>query len=290
MNVKEVLDSKNIAYKEATGDYVTKCLNPEHPDRNPSLRIDKITGMFNCFSCAFSGNIFNYFNINQSLTDIKILLFKKKIQSLRHISIYMPLGAEPVTQEFRGISASTLQKFEAFIHSDKVYEDRIVFPIRNILGHITGFVARHMYSDENPKYVIEPNHANISLYPAAPEIIGNSIILVEGIFDMLNLYDNGLTNTVCTFGTAFGSVKKKEKIAKNLKKLAQFKMMGATKLILLFDGDKPGRDAANNMEKIYKEDFIIENIELPEDQDPGKLSKGSIKQLKEYLYGKDSNS
>ena len=32
-------------------DYVVSCLNPEHDDKNPSMRIDQITGIFNCFSC-----------------------------------------------------------------------------------------------------------------------------------------------------------------------------------------------------------------------------------------------
>ena len=31
--------------------------------------------------------------------------------------------------------------------------------------------------------------------------IQGKVILVEGIYDMLNLQDKGLTNAVCTFGT-----------------------------------------------------------------------------------------
>ena len=33
------------------------------------------------------------------------------------------------------------------------------------------------------------------------DFIQGSAILVEGIFDMINLHDKGLTNAVCCFGT-----------------------------------------------------------------------------------------
>ena len=37
--------------------------------------------------------------------------------------------------------------------------------------------------------------------PAKVKPIQNRVILVEGIFDALNLWDKGLKNTVCCFGT-----------------------------------------------------------------------------------------
>jgi DNA primase len=197
----------------------------------------------------------------------------------------MPLGAEPYNSSYRGVSASTLQHFEAFTCPQKDFDDRIVFPIRNILGQIVGFVARHLYSDEDPKYLVIPEHAKLGLFPANPDIINKSIILVEGIFDMLKLHSSGLTNTVCMFGTSFGNVKKKQRIEENIKKLEQYKLMGASKLYLLLDGDEAGQSAARNMEKNYSKDFIIENIELPEGIDPGSLSDQHLKELKDYLYG-----
>ena len=59
MNVEELLESKRIAYIPKGADYEISCLNPEHPDRNPSMRVDRITGIFNCVSCEYKGNLFN---------------------------------------------------------------------------------------------------------------------------------------------------------------------------------------------------------------------------------------
>ena len=50
MNVQELLESKQIHFIPKGKDFVVRCLNPEHEDRNPSMRIDPIDGRFNCFS------------------------------------------------------------------------------------------------------------------------------------------------------------------------------------------------------------------------------------------------
>ena len=62
MTVEELLQERKIDYKLSPADAIVKCLNPEHDDSNPSMRIDRITGVFNCFSCGFKGNLFNHFD------------------------------------------------------------------------------------------------------------------------------------------------------------------------------------------------------------------------------------
>ena len=43
MNVEDLLRQKNIEYIPKGKDYVVRCLNPDHADRNPSMRIDQVT-------------------------------------------------------------------------------------------------------------------------------------------------------------------------------------------------------------------------------------------------------
>ena len=62
MTVEELLIEEKIKFKQSPADFVVHCLNPEHDDTNPSMRIDKITGIYNCFSCGFKGNIFKLFD------------------------------------------------------------------------------------------------------------------------------------------------------------------------------------------------------------------------------------
>jgi len=277
---EEVLKEKGVQYSSQGGDLVIKCLNPEHDDSNPSMRIDKITGAYHCFSCGFKGSIFKYFNIASDFKEIRVQQIKKKISKLLAKAMDMPLGAIPFRDDFRDISLDTLTKFEAFTHKD--YENRIVFPVRDILGDIIVFIGRHMHSNVNPKYMITPPKTSPPLHPAAPKMIRGSIILVEGIFDMLNLHDKGLENAVCVFGTQT-LIKQWEE------KLAPYKLQGLSKIYILFDGDSAGQIAANKLEKEIQEQYITEIIKLPDGVDPGDLGKDDVQALKELVYDSSDN-
>ena len=282
MNVEELLNKKDIKFRPSGNDYLIECLNPEHEDSNPSLRVDKITGVFHCLACSFGGSIYKHFNINISIVDNRVLFLKSKIREMYVNNFIIPKGAEPFLVPFRDISVETLNHFQAFTHSD--YEDRIVFPLRNVSGNIAGFNARHMYSDVQPKYIFDPPNMKVDLYPFDAKPLNGSIILVEGIFDMINLYDKGLTNTVCTFGTAFGATKNPKTRANNIRRLLNFKLRGVTKIYIMYDGDNAGRSASKNLVEYLADEFIVEEIELDEDVDPGGLSFRDVKNLKEILY------
>ena len=71
MTVEELLNQKQIPYLIKGNDCVVSCLNPEHPDRNPSMRIDRIDGRFNCFTCEYKGNIFSLYG--EAATGLQIL-------------------------------------------------------------------------------------------------------------------------------------------------------------------------------------------------------------------------
>ena len=50
MTVEELLQERKIEYKLSPADAIVRCLSPDHDDNNPSMRIDRITGVFNCYS------------------------------------------------------------------------------------------------------------------------------------------------------------------------------------------------------------------------------------------------
>ena len=287
MDVKEILDSKGIEYISKGRDYSVRCWNPEHEDSNPSMNIDKITGVFNCLSCGYKGDIYNVYNINkEKLINIKIEKVLTMIRDLLSTkSIPIPDDAVYVNSDFRGISKSTLRKFGAFTtDSIKELEGRTVFPISNIHRDIVGFQGRYTYSDLSPRYKFYPEHMSPPLYPPIVTPIKDSIILVEGILDMINLHDKGLTNAVCTFGTAFGTVKNKEKKRKNLEKLTHYKILGVEKFWIMYDGDTPGRKATEGLMKYASETFTMEEFFLEEGQDPGSLTQEEVTKIKEIIY------
>lgn len=280
--VQELLSKRGIEYRVSGRDYVVKCLNPEHDDSNPSCRIDKITGACHCFSCGFKTNIFKFFGVLTNTTALRVAKLKDKLTDLKVNFDGQPLpdGTTPYTQSFRGISAETLKLFEAFTtYQEEKLVDRLVFPIYDIRGKIAVFNARHMLSNGNPRYINYPAHVQLPIYPVKYPGQYTAAVLVEGLFDMLNVYDKGLKNVTCCFGT--NSLQKDTGL-----KLLPLKAQGISKIYLMFDGDDAGREAAKKLQPLIEEhDFVVEVINLPDGMDPGDLDDEYVISINEYVNG-----
>ena len=277
--ILELLQKNGLAYTVSGRDYLIKCLNPEHEDNNPSFRIDRISGAAHCFSCGFKTNIFKYFGVFTNPVPLRIANLKKKLQELSASQeIAIPLGHTPWTKPFRGISASTLKHFNAFYTNQvEKLQDRIVFPIQDVTNRIKVFVGRHTLSNVNPRYINYPSGVQLPLFPSYLEEPSRSIVLVEGVFDMLNLYDKGIKNAVCCFGTNTLQNTAKQK-------LLPFKAQGVTNIYILFDGDEAGEKAAKQLKPTLEEDdFIVEIMKLPDGVDPGELDQSDVTSIKEYI-------
>lgn len=284
--VEDLLKDKQVYYRYSGNDLLVSCFNLEHDDKNPSMRIDKTTGIYNCFSCGFKGNIFKYYGILTNLSFLKVAKLKEKLKNLKvdREGLEVPPVAIPFTKPLRGIKASTFKEFEAFYlpgesKEMRGFEDRIIFPIRDITGKIRVFQGRHTLSSGKPKYLNFPAHTELNPYPIRFSQKYKSLLIVEGFFDMLNVRDKGLENVATVFGT--------QTLLNNTKeKLLPYKMQGITKIYIMFDGDTAGRDAAKKLKPVLEEiDFEVEIINLEDDSDPGELSQEYIDSIKEYING-----
>jgi DNA primase len=274
LNVEELLISKGIEYIPKGGDYEVRCLSPQHEDRHPSLRIDRITGIFGCFSCGFKGNLFTLYGERVNFLQQKRDLLVKKIRNkvAESIGLTFPADSNAYEGDWRGIKPETYIKFEAFLSLQPDFKERVCFPVRDVSGRIAVFNGRHM-SGGTPKYKISPPGAKIPLYPKVDPIHG-SVILVEGIFDMINLHDKGLTNAVCCHGT--------RNISED--KLSMLKIQGVEEVFVFFDGDEPGQTAAEEAINMCEAlGLLTQNVQW-KGKDPGELSQAQVDSIKEQLY------
>ena len=277
--VETLLIEHNIAYRNSGKDFVTTCFNPDHNDSNPSFRIDRFTGVAHCFSCGFKTNIFKFYGVSSNNASVRVAKLKEKLRVLNENTNGLePLeGAIPFNGVHRNISSQTLKHFGAF-KTDKVtgMEDRIIFPIKDVRDKVTAYVGRHLIQSNKVRYMTYPPNCILSLYPTRLVEKFYSIILVEGLFDMLNLWDKGIHNVVCTFGTD-------GLLNHTAEKLLPYKAAGVSKIFIMYDGDEPGQKAATKLLPLIEEcGFMVENIELPEDTDPGDLDQESVNQTREY--------
>lgn len=276
MDVEDLLKSKSIDYIPKGKDFVVRCLNPEHDDRNPSMRIDQVTGIFNCFSCEFKGNLFTHFGEKVNRMELRRQLLKKKIEEVRSesVGLQMPEGYSEYIGTWRNIKQKTYREFDAFLHAGKDFTGRICFPIRDRSGRIVAFQSRTT-GDQQPKYLNTPPGAKMPLFPVVEPIQG-SIILVEGIFDVLNLHDKGLTNAVCCFGV------------KNVteEKLQVLSVAGVDNIDVFLDNDEAGQTGATKIRELCESvGLTTRNIAFGDKAlDAGALAQPQVDKLRDRLY------
>ncbi len=153
------------------------------------------------------------------------------------------------------------------------FRNRIMFPIFNIKGDVTGFGGR-VIDDSMPKYLNSPetlvfNKSNIlyGLNFARKNIRNKQIILVEGYMDVIALHQAGFKNAVATLGTSLTGYQ-----GRLLKKYCD-------EIIVCFDGDEAGIKATmRNLDILNKVDCQFRIMVLPDNKDPDDFIK---------LHGRD---
>lgn len=285
MDLLELLTEKNIPFKNTNNpeEILLKCTSGEHEDKHPSLNFNLEKNIFNCWSCGFKGGINKFLESLgistvipiHSKQEYKIKKLKRKLYGITNNldSISMPISITKAIGTFKGISSNTMKEFEAFFTSEMDLEDYLCFPIYQFkkLKFIEG--RNRFKNSEKSKYARQPRHTKITsiLFPLDKLVEKNTITLVEGIFDMLNLWDKGYRNILCIFGANnFGQ-----------EKVALLERLGIFKVNILMDGDAMGYKASLSIQKLLENKDIATNImSLPRDKDPGNLS---IEEAKYHL-------
>lgn len=90
------------------------------------------------------------------------------------------------------------------------FRHRIMFPIRDAMGRMSGFGARILHPDDVPKFLNSPQtplfdkgHLLYGLHLARKPIrVQDQAVLVEGYLDVIALHQAGFANSVSPMGTA----------------------------------------------------------------------------------------
>ena len=146
------------------------------------------------------------------------------------------------------------------------FEDRIIFPIKNLQGEFCGFGGRiFKENDERAKYYNSKenpffNKGSILFgFDLAKRTIQNEkyAFLVEGYIDQIAMYQNGYKNSVATLGTACTS--------EHIKLLSRF----VDKLYIVYDSDEAGYKAILRLTELaWNANMEVCVIRLPDKEDP----------------------
>jgi len=154
----------------------------------------------------------------------------------------------------------------------EIFNNRIIFPIRNTYNRIVGFGGRAL-GDSMPKYINSPETLvfkksdtmygeNIAISAAYKK---NYSIVVEGYMDVIALHKVGINEAVASLGTSVTE--------KHLQKLWR----SGEEIIICLDGDSAGQRASRRVIDIalpmVAHDKKISFIMLPGSKDPDEVIK-----------------
>jgi len=145
------------------------------------------------------------------------------------------------------------------------FRGRVMFPLCDLGGRVIAFAGRGMDADAQPKYLNSPETA---LYRKSNVLYGihksrgsirdlGYLLIVEGYMDYLTLYQAGIRNAAAVSGTAF--------TAEHAQMIKRF----TRKVVLVFDGDRAGRSAAQRAVFVLAPVNVqVSVLTLPGDDDP----------------------
>lgn len=147
------------------------------------------------------------------------------------------------------------------------FRGRLMFPIRNLSHQVIAFGGRSIGDTDEAKYINSPDSP---IYKKGDHLYGlaqarkaitlkGSVLLTEGYMDVLTLHQFGYEHAVGVLGTAFTPVQ-----VEQVKRLASF----ASRMVLLFDGDRAGRKAALKVcEMLLARGLSCSVVLMPEGED-----------------------
>lgn len=233
VDVEELLAKYCVEIKSETRtEYLVRCINPEHIDKNASMYIRKDDGVFHCFGCQLSGGYKKLESIlsGKAIDDIGFNPYRNSSRYLeaRRRNSYKEEIPSPITIVGKKYDPLESPKVMAYLRKCGIYNDQFIKDYGLFYCKCAHMYVGDHYSDENKITMIDrictPVYQNgilinvegrsytgqipKVLYPIGSKIIGlynwdhidreKDVVLVEGIKDLWKVY-NCYTNVVSMF-------------------------------------------------------------------------------------------
>lgn len=162
------------------------------------------------------------------------------------------------------------------------YRGRIIFPVHNQSGKISGFGARIIgKNDRAPKYINTPEN---EIYIKSKILYGSYLarqsidkndecLLVEGYTDVISLHQAGIENVVASGGTSLTH--------DQLRLIKKY----TNNLTIIYDGDAAGVKAAmRGLDLALEESLNVQLVLIPDKEDPDSyVNKVGPSQFREFV-------
>ena len=216
-------------------------------------------------ACEAASKLYNS-NLNSDNDSKKAQLYLNKREITGEIISKYTLGWAPDKYDFlynelkKDFKDTILEKAGLILKSTKGgwidrFRNRIIIPIQDENGNFIAFGARAVEEGQNPKYlnssdslIYNKSKTLFGLYNAKDAIKENdSVIIMEGYFDVITAQTHGVKNAVASCGTAL--------TPEHVKILSHYTK--SRKIYLSFDTDSAGINATKRGSEVIKETLSV---------------------------------
>ena len=297
---QEFLEKIGIEVANVNGEEILfKC--PFHDDNTPSASLNTTDLVYNCFVCG--GGTLKYLakqlgydaiseelkKIPPSVITLERQLFNSMDNKYQELDIFennfkkIENIVDCPSYLLDRVKYETIIEFDLHIclSNSSAYNQRIIFPIFS--NKKRGFIARD-FTEIKPRKYLFPKDMQKQDYLFG-KMQGDTVMLVEGVFDVMKLWEYGYYSCVSTMGVTIGD-KQIELLIKN----------GIKEVIIMPDGDQAGMKFVERIGE-YKDIFNLEAMFSITGKDPCDMEKHEIDysyqnrwDLNKYLDGIDKKA
>lgn len=181
-------------------------------------------------------------------------------------------GDHPHLTKDRGLSVATTEYFGVGYANRGIMRGTIAIPIHNSAGELVAYAGRHLKPEtirEHGKYKFPKGfrkELELYGYHLAKEHLGEGLILVEGFFSVLKLYEAGLRGVVASMGC-------------QLSEYQAALLAEARDVVVIYDGNDAGRRGTEGVRKRLDAQVTLRVVSLPFGYEPETLSPRALRWL-----------
>jgi len=255
-----------------------------------TFHVDTAQQVFHCFSCQAGGSVLDFV---MAIEGCGLRQAAERLSSWSHLAVH---DRRPVKQTVtkkreclphlgfrlrgvdprhpylrtRGIEEATAVEFGVGFYSGPgLMHDRLVIPIHDELGELVGYCGRALGGSE-PRYKFPPQFPKSRLVFNLHRAIATrrpDVIVVEGFFDCLKVWQAGFRSVVALMGSSIYE--------------EQCRMLIQTfrRIRLMLDGDFAGRRGTSTIAPALAAYRSVEIVNLADGLQPDHLALDSLREI-----------
>ena len=293
VTLESVLRHYRVELRRSGTDQYRGCCPIHRGDGRDAFHVNLARNIFHCFACDAGGTVLDFVAAMegcslfeaaqrlQAMTCSPALVKsapsgKELVTKRRRVSLPLKFTltgidySHPYLAE-RGITEKTAIEFGVGLYPGPgLMHGRLVIPIHNADGELIAYCGRSV-DQTQPRYrlplAFTKSEILFNMHRAAAGVENTVVVVVEGFFDCMKVYQAGIPAVVGLMGSALYEPQRQAL-------LGRFR-----RVVLLLDGDPTGRKASTVIAQKLRPNCEVRVVLLPDGVQPDQLPAKEIAKL-----------